>query len=204
MHRASLFLVGLSLIASAPTASAQQGRTVAILMPGSAGATPNDFLVRNRGRIAGAGIDTRITTSPSDAAEIARSERQKGRKVVIVGMSLGTQHAAQALALGAPANGVVLVSGMLHEAAAALGSPASLPPTLLVHHRHDICHATPPSGVAYFQQWSRGKARVAWIDTTGTPPAGPKGGACRPFGAHGFFTKDGPAVAAIVGFIRSR
>jgi predicted esterase len=199
-----LFLVGLGLLVPVPTASAQQGRTVAILMPGAGGGTPGDFLVRNRRRIGGAGIETRLTTSPSEAAEIARAEQQKGRKVVIVGMSLGAQHAGQALALGAPANGVVFVSGMLNEAASALGSPAKLPATLIVHHRHDVCQYTLPSVATSFQKWSGGKARVVWIDTTGTPPPGPKGGPCRPFGAHGFFAKDGPAVSAIVGFIRSR
>ncbi len=204
MIRISPFLIGVGLLVSMPIASAQQGRTLAILMPGSGGGTPNDFLVRNRGKISGAGIETRLTTSPAEAAEIARSERQKGRKVVIVGMSLGALHAAQALAAGAPANGVVFVSGLLDDAASALGSPAKLPPALIVHHRRDACPKTPPTGVASFQQWSGGKARVAWINTNGTPPLGPKGHPCRPFGAHGFFTNDGPAVSAIVGFIRSR
>jgi dienelactone hydrolase len=204
MLRVGAFLVGLGIVVSAPIASAQQGRPVAILMPGAGGGTPNDFLVRNRSKISGASIETRLTTSPGEAAEIARSERQKGRKVVIVGMSLGSLHAAQALAAGAPANGVVFVSGMLTGVASTLGSPAKLPPALIVHHRSDACPKTPPSGVAYLQQWSGGKARVAWISTTGTPPPGPKGGVCRPFGAHGFFAKDGPAVSAIVGFIRSR
>jgi pimeloyl-ACP methyl ester carboxylesterase len=204
MLRTKLCIIGLSVLLSAPIASAQQGRTVAILMPGAGGATPNDFLVRNRSKISGAGIETRLTTSPAEAAEIARSERQKGRKVVIVGMSLGTVHTAQALAAGAPANGVVLVSGLLEKAAAALGSPAKLPPTLIIHHRKDECRHTPPSGARYFQQFSGGKARIAWIDTTGTPPPGPKGNPCWPFGAHGFFMRDGPAVSAIVGFIRSR
>ena len=204
MLRKSLPLIGLVVLLATPIASAQQGRAVAILMPGAGGGTPNDFLVRNQSKIGGAGIETRLTTSPAEAAEIARSERQKGRKVVIVGMSLGALHAAEALAAGAPVNGVVLVSGLLEKGTAVLGSPAKLPPTLIVHHRKDECKLTPPSGARYFQQWAGGKARIAWIDTTGTPPPGPKGGPCRPFGAHGFFTKDGPAVSAIVGFIRSR
>src|SRR5690606_32929295 len=116
----------------------------------------NDFLVRNRSRIGRAGIETRMTTSPSEAAAIARSERRNGRKVVIVGMSKGTIHTAQALASGAPANGVVLVSGDLRRVASILGSPARLPPTLVVHHRRDACPKTPPSGVGLLQRWGRG------------------------------------------------
>jgi hypothetical protein len=173
-------------------------------MPGAGGIQPNDFLVRNQSKISGAGIETRLTTSPTEAAEIARTERQKGRKVVIVGMSKGAVHVGQAIAAGAPANGVVLVSGMLRETASAMGSPTNLPATLIVHHRRDECRFTLPSTVRFFQEWSGGKARVTWITTTGEPPPGPKGDPCRPFGAHGFFTQDGPAVSAIVGFVRSR
>jgi pimeloyl-ACP methyl ester carboxylesterase len=194
----ALLLIGAAALVR--EASAQQGRTVAILMPGAGGVHPNDFLIRNRSKIGGAGIETRVTTSPSEAAEIARSERQKGRKVVLVGMSLGTLHVAQALAAGAPANGVVLVSGVLREVASTVGSPGKLPPTLIVHHRNDACIKTPPSGVGYFQQWSGGRARVSWIATTGGPDDQP----CRPNGAHGFFRKDGQPVAVIVSFIRSR
>lgn len=195
---ALFFFAGLpSLVAPA---SAQKGGTVAILMPGAGGAHPNDFLMRNRSKISGAGIETRVTTSPSEAADIARAEKQKGRKVVLVGMSLGTQHVGQALAAGAPANGVVLVSGFLREVASTVGSPAKLPPTLIVHHRKDACSYTPPDGVGYFQQWSGGRARVSWISNTGGPDAQP----CRPNGAHGFFRQDSGPVSAIVGFIRSR
>jgi hypothetical protein len=85
-----------------------------------------------------------------------------------------------------------------------MGTSANLPPTLIVHHRKDECQYTLPSSVRFFQEWSGGKARVAWIATAGVPPSGPKGNPCWPFGAHGFFTQDGPAVSAIVGFIRSR
>jgi hypothetical protein len=205
MCRTSLFFLAcLGVLLSPALARAQQARTVAILMPGAGGIQPNDFLVRNQSKIRAAGIDTRLTTSPSEAAEIARTERQKGRKVVIVGMSKGALHAGQAIAAGATANGVVLVSGMLSDAASAMGTPANLPATLIVHHRKDECRFTLPSTVRTFQAWSGGKARVTWINTTGQPPPGPKGDPCRPFGAHGFFVQDGPAVSAIVGFIRSR
>ena len=205
MRRASLFLFGVGVLLSSPALVwAQQGRTVAILMPGAGGIQPNDFLVRNQSKIRGAGIETRLTTSPSEAAGIARTEKQKGRKVVIVGMSKGALHVGQAIAAGAPVDGVVLVSGMLREAASAMGAPTKLPPTLIVHHRKDECRFTLPATVGFFREWSGGKARVTWITTTGVPPPGPKGDPCRPFGAHGFFMQDGPAVSAIVGFVRSR
>jgi pimeloyl-ACP methyl ester carboxylesterase len=201
MHGAMIAFIGLGLL-SCPLvpALAQQNRTVAILMPGASGGHPSDFLVRNRSRIGGAGIETRLTASPKQAAEIARSEKQKGRKVVLVGMSLGTVHVAQALAAGAPVDGAVFVSGNLRGAARALGSPERLPPSLVVHHRNDRCVKTPPSGVGFFQQWSVCRASVSWITTAGGPDNRP----CQPRGAHGFFMQDGPAVSAIVGFIRSR
>jgi dienelactone hydrolase len=168
-------------------------------MPGAGGVHPADFLIRNSSRI-GAGIATKVTTSPSQAAEMTRAEKQKGRKVVLVGMSRGALHVGQALAAGAPADGAVFVSGPLRKVAGAIGSAAKLPPTLIVHHRNDACKMTPPSGVGFFQQWSGGRARVTWIATTGGPDDRP----CQPRGAHGFFMQDGPAISAIVGFIRYR
>jgi dienelactone hydrolase len=169
-------------------------------MPGASGGGPNDFLIRNRGRIGGSGIETVVTTSPSQAANLARSEKQKGRKVVLVGMSLGALHVGQAIAAGAAADGAVFVSGPLRNVAGAIGSAAKLPPSLVVHHRNDACEKTPPSGVSFFQQWSGGRARVSWITTTGGSDNRP----CQSRGAHGFFMQDGPAVSAIVSFIRSR
>ena len=93
-------LAGFGLISCTPPAFAQSGGTVAILMPGAGGVHPADFLIRNSSRI-GAGIATKVTTSPSQAAEMTRAEKQKGRKVVLVGMSRGALHVGQALAAGA-------------------------------------------------------------------------------------------------------
>jgi hypothetical protein len=167
-------------------------------MPGAGGAVPGDFLMRNRSRISGAGIETKVATSPGAATEIAHAEKRKGRRVVIVGMSRGALQAGKALAAGAPADGVVLVAGPLRKVASSVGSPTRLPRTLVVHHRHDACPKTPPSGVGYFQKWSGGRASVAWIATSGGSDDRP----CGPRGAHGFYSQDGPAVSAIIGFIR--
>ena len=111
---------------------------VAVLMPGSSGIVPGDFLVRNEGKFQGAGIRTIMTTSPSSAAEAVAAETAKGRKIVMVGMSKGTVDVASALASGARPSGVVFVSGIHSRVMATLGSPDKLPPTLVVHHSQDI------------------------------------------------------------------
>jgi len=172
---------------------------VAVLMPGSGGITPGDFLVRNEGKFQGAGIRTIMTTSPSSAANAVATETSQGRKIVMVGMSKGSVDVASALASGARPSGVVFVSGIHSRVMATLGSPDNLPPTLVVHHSHDICQFTLPSAASIFVGWSRGKARVQWINTTGAPSSNP----CNAQGAHGFFRQDGPAVSAIIGFIKS-
>jgi dienelactone hydrolase len=161
---------------------------------------PSDFLIRNQGSFAAAGIPTIVATSGSEAASVAAAETQKGRRVVIVGMSRGALMAANAIASGARPAGVVFVSAGYDGVMGALGSPAVLPRTLVVHHRRDACNLTPPSGVAQFTAFAGGRASVRWIDNTGAPAPNP----CGPFGAHGFYTKDSAAVGAIVGFVKAR
>jgi hypothetical protein len=190
-----LILAACILLLSAPAMA--KGHKAVILFPGSAGAVPGDFLMRNRAAFGG--FATFVTTSPSQAVAIANSEHQKGNKVFLVGMSLGTEKVASALVSGAPADGAVLVSGIWDRTMGILGSPAKLPPTLAVANPNDTCPATPPSGAAQMAQWSHGKVSLRLISETGPPVKK----ACGPFGGHGFFKKDGAAVAAIVGFIRS-
>ncbi len=173
---------------------------VAILMPGSAGAVPHDFLVRNKDRIGGKGVATIVTTSPGEAVSISQSEAAKGHKVVLVGMSRGAVDVAAALAAGAKVNGLVIVSGMYREAQARLGSPSLLPRTLLIHNKFDTCRFTLPEFASQFAAWSGGRASVRWVNVQG--PEVPR--VCGPMGAHGFYRQDGGAVAAINGFIRSR
>jgi hypothetical protein len=199
LRRLSASLCVLALVGAAASGPATAAN-VAILMPGSSGIVPGDFLVRNQARFEQAGIRTIMTTSPTTAAESVAAEAAQGRKAVIVGMSKGSVDAAEAIAGGARPAGVVFVSGIHSRVMAALGSPDRLPVTLVVHHSRDICRFTLPADASEFVTWSRGRARLVWINTSGEPSDNP----CNARGAHGFFRQDGPAVSAIIGFVRSR
>lgn len=194
-------LVTLLIAAAASSAVAQDKRPLAILIPGAGGATPIDFVVRNEGRIAAAGFETQVTTSTGTASSLAATAKQQGRKVAIVAMSRGVTQAASLLASGTPMNSIVLVSGVgLDDMPGQLGSPAKLPPTLVIHHQRDACPLTTPDSAARFARWGGGKVSLRWITNSGPPVPNP----CGPRGAHGFYVQDGAAVSAIVGFIRSR
>jgi hypothetical protein len=195
----SVLLASLFVVACLGETSPAAAANVAVLMPGSGGITPGDFLVRNEGKFQGAGIRTILTTSPSSAAEAVAAEIAQGRKIVIVGMSKGTVDVASALASGARPSGAVFVSGIHSMVMATLGSPNRLPATLVVHHSQDACRRTPPSGASSFVAWAGGKARLQWINTTGEPSSNP----CNAQGAHGFFKQDGAAVSAIISFVKS-
>jgi hypothetical protein len=192
------FLLALMVVLPA-SAGAVVAADVAILMPGSSGIVPGDFLVRNEGNFNRAGIRTILTTSPASAASSVAAEAAAGHKSVVVGMSRGAGDAAAALAAGAKPAGVVLVSGV-YSRVIGTTSPDQWPPTLVVHHAADVCKFTLPGAATEFVAWARGRARLHWINTTGEPSSNP----CNAQGAHGFFRKDGPAVAAIVAFIKAR
>lgn len=197
MTRLILCLVALAVVFVTP-ADAQN--RVAILMPGAGGPVPGDFLMRNQSKIESAGIRTIVTISPAQAASISQAETAKGSKITLVAMSLGVTHAASALASGAKVNGAVFVSGVYEQARANLGSASRLPTTLMIHHAADQCHLTSPQIARSFAQWSGGKATIRWINNSGGADPRP----CGPRGAHGFFMQDGPAVSAIIGFVKSR
>ena len=65
---------------------------------------------------------------------------------------------------------------------------------------HEYGRSSNQQPAAVFVTWSGGKARLKMIQTQGRA----KGGTCGPFGAHGYFRKDGEAVNSIISFIRSR
>lgn len=195
----------MASVAGEALAQTRSGTTL-VLVPGAGGAVPSDFLMRNQRNFQAYGLSTVVATSASQAAAAANQIAAQGGRPVLVGMSAGTPKVAQAVAQGARAAGLVLVAGSLVpnpkgvSVIQALGSPARLPPTLVVHHRQDECRLTPPEAVGSFVGWSGGRARVSWIDGGG----GGDGRPCGPMSAHGFVGQDNQAVAAIASFARSQ
>jgi hypothetical protein len=135
MRRCTIALGWFLTLATALSAAAQAGAadTVAILLPGAGGAVPSDFLMRNLNSFKRAGMRTVVTTSPDKAATISKSEHARGHHIVIVGMSRGTIHVAQALATGAQVSRALFVSGNFKAMMGILHTPARLPETLVVH-----------------------------------------------------------------------
>ena len=141
---------------------------------------------------------------PDCCVDLAAAVTYMGQfgKVTVIGTSAGTQRAARGIAAGARPARLVLTSGLLSDASGdgdnvmrILGSPEALPPTLIIHHRHDECRKTSPEGVKPCLEWAGSKARVTWLDG-GTSEGNP----CRSFAHHGFNGIDGAVVSAAAGF----
>jgi hypothetical protein len=122
--------------------------------------------------------------------------------VTVIATSRGTIRAAEGIARGARPNALVLTSGFLSPASGGgsnvmsiLGTSASLPHTLVIHHRQDSCRSTLPAGVDPFIKWSAGRARVSWVSG-----GKEEGDACEALGHHGFNGLDGQIVGLAAGF----
>jgi hypothetical protein len=184
-----------------------------ILMPGSDGhiaAGPggkigrlgNNQLVRTRAAYQAKGLAVLVVDANINLAQAVDYMAKIKRPVTVIGTSRGTLRAARGIAAGARPDALVLTSGFLTNAsgnrdnvANILGSPAKLPKTLVIHHRHDGCKFTLPAGVAPFIKWAAGKARVVWLDGGST-----QGNPCKAKAHHGFFGLDAKVVAIAAAF----
>jgi hypothetical protein len=190
----------------APTASV-------ILMPGSSGvlnagdngeigSLKNNELVRTRYVYAKRGLVVMVADVDTDLAAAVQYMAAIKRPVTVIATSRGTLRAARGIAAGARPDALVLGSGFLtarsgpgESVAAILGSPAALPPTLVIQHRNDGCRFTQPAGVDPFIKWAEGKARVAWLEG-GTEVGNP----CKGAAHHGFSGLDDQFVELAAGF----
>ena len=143
-----------------------------------------------------------ITDSSTDLASAVQYMAAIKRPVMVIGTSRGTLRAAQGIARGARPDALVLTSGFLSAESGSgqnvmsiLGSPASLPRTLVIHHSQDSCRATLPAGVKPFVKWSAGRARVTWL-SGGVNEGDP----CQARGHHGFNGIDSQVVGLASGF----
>jgi hypothetical protein len=187
------------------------GRGAIILLAGGDGqigvgsdgsiARQGNQLVRTRQAYAGRGFAVLVPDAGVNVAAAVKFMTKYG-PVTLVGTSRGTQRAARGIAAGARPARLVLTAGFLSSESGAgdnvmsnVGSPAALPPTLVVHHKQDGCRFTRPEGVAPFMAWAKGKARVVWLDggrSVGDP--------CEARAHHGFNGIDGQVVSAVAGF----
>jgi hypothetical protein len=168
---------------------------------GSISRLQGNQLVRTRKAYAARGFAVLVPEANVNVAAAVKFMGKYG-PVTLVGTSRGTQRAARGIAAGARPARLVLTAGFLSNASGAgdnvmsiVGSPAALPPTLVVHHKRDTCRFTLPDGVGPFVVWAKGKARVVCLD--GGSSVGP---ACEARAHHGFNGIDGQVVSAVAEF----
>jgi hypothetical protein len=180
--------------------------SVGIAPGGAIGRGAGNQLVRTRNAYAARGFAVLVPDRGFNLAGLVAFMAHIKRPVTMVATSRGTQRAAHGIAAGARPDRLVLTSGFLTDASGSrdnvadtLGSPAMLPPTLVIHHRNDACRFTLPAGVAPFLAWAHGKARVVWL-------AGgvSTGNSCEARAHHGFNGLDGQVVAAVARFAGGR
>jgi len=188
-------------------------RASVILLPGGDGAINAgdngeinglklNQLVRTRHAYAARGLAVLVVDAGTDLNSAVQYMAAIKRPVTVIGTSRGTLRAAEGIARGARPDALVLTSGFLSAESGSgqnvmsiLGSPSSLPRTLVIHHSQDSCRATLPAGVEPFVKWSAGRARAVWV-SGGLNEGDP----CQAGGHHGFNGLDGQVVGIAAGF----
>jgi hypothetical protein len=188
-------------------------RASVILMPGGDGAIragdqgdihglTGNQLVRTRHAYAARGLAVLVVDANTPLDGAVQYMAAIKRPVTVIGTSLGTIRAAEGIARGARPDALVLTSGFLSAESGGgpnvmsiLGSPASLPRTLVIHHTQDSCRRTLPAGVEPFVKWSAGRARATWV-SGGVSQGDP----CEAEAHHGFNGIDGQTVGIAARF----
>jgi hypothetical protein len=188
-------------------------RASVILLPGGNGAINagdngdinglnGNQLVRTRHAYAARGLAVLVADAGTDLNSAVQYMAAIKRPVTVIGTSRGTLRAAEGIARGARPDALVLTSGFLSAESGSgqnvmsiLGSPSSLPRTLVIHHRQDGCRATLPAGVEPFVKWSAGRARAVWVSGGAS-----EGDPCEARAYHGFNGLDGQVVGIAAGF----
>ena len=159
-------------------------------------------LVRTRQAYAARGLAVLVVDANTPLDGAVQYMAAIKRPVTVIGTSRGTIRAAQGIAGGARPDALVLTSGLLsgesgsgQNVMSILGSPASLPRTLVIHHRQDSCRLTLPAGVEPFVKRSAGRARAVWV-SGGVSEGDP----CEARAYHGFNGLDGQIVGIAAGF----
>lgn len=221
LRLSALFVVGLCVAGFVPNESRAQQivsigwgkalltmprgnpKAVVVLVPGGDGdigisgdgsvERDRNWIVRTRGAYARAGIASLLLDAGANIGTAVSEGRKIAPRVIVVAMSRGSTRIPSSLS--AQPDGLVLASSFLDQIQGQLGSPAALPPTLVVHHRGDSCPRTDAGQVAPFMAWAGNRARLVWI-SGGSDVGNP----CGNQGHHGFVGREGAVVSAIIGF----
>jgi hypothetical protein len=169
---------------------------------GEIGALEFNQLVRTRHAYAARGLAVLVVDANTPLDGAVQYMAAIKRPVTVIGTSRGTIRAAEGIARGARPDALVLTSGFLSTESGSgqnvmsiLGSPASLPRTLVIHHSQDSCRRTLPAGVEPFIKWSAGRARAVWVSGGAN-----EGDPCEARAHHGFNGIDGRVVGIAAGF----
>jgi len=159
-------------------------------------------LVRTRHAYAARGLAVLVVDANTPLDGAVQYMAGIKRPVTVIATSRGSLRAAEGIARGARPDALVLTSGFLSAESGSgqnvmsiLGSPESLPPTLIIHHSQDSCRFTLPTGVEPFVKWSSGRARAVWMSGGIN-----EGDACRARAYHGFNGLDEQVVGIAAEF----
>jgi pimeloyl-ACP methyl ester carboxylesterase len=190
-----------------------------------------NFLVRTRDMFAAHGFMVAVVDAPSDrkkgmnavfrmsgshagdiGAVAAYLKKRAPVPIWLIGTSMGTFSAADG-AIAGHADGLVLTSTITHSparwniaesmphAVANMALSRVSVPTLILAHRHDGCHASPPSGAAMLKQRLSKAKKVEVVMLDGGLP--PRSEPCEAKAQHGYYGIEDKAVDAIAGFIKA-
>lgn len=184
----------------------------------------DNFTVRTRGAFASAGFVAVVVDAPSDHNESLSRYRitadasadtahlvtwavaRWNLPVWLVGTSRGTISVGNAAARGVRVRGIVLTSSVTtgKKEKATLGDVAMANirvPTLLIHHDHDVCPASPLDGAFGLVSRLEQTGDVAWRVLSGGD-TDESASTCSPRAHHGFLGQDAQVVGIIAEFIR--
>jgi pimeloyl-ACP methyl ester carboxylesterase len=165
----------------------------------------------DRSGLTGARIGDAHVADMQALIAFARARAPKS-PVWLVGTSMGTVSAAHgAASLGSEIAGLVLTSPVTEDSAGRRASDEKVPqarlgviavPTLVLSHRDDGCHMSPPAGARALEGLLAAAKPVVVETIEGGLP--PQSEPCQAMSAHGYLGVEREAVDAITRFVRTR
>ena len=184
------------------------GTTMLTIYPDGS-STSDNFVMRIRTSLVGAGFAIAYVEDPTDLRAIVARMRTIKRPVFLLATSNGTAVAVKnAAALGSDGpDGLVLTSTVTKTSYRFAYNAASIDvskigePVLFVHNTDDGCSVAPPSGIAPLMARFPAGGDITRIDVTSSDQKG--NDACGPHAPHGYLGIEDDVTAKIVAWMRA-